>query len=121
MEMRSFGKVDGLSRKDKYSRGDFAPRRDAFVVKLVAVAMAMNSEKPKMRKLSVAGLFLVLICCAKPIGAASRVDKAPAATIAEKTAGAEKLVGYYNLYWDAKAGKLWLEIDKWVAEFLYQS
>src|SRR5580658_5424645 len=46
--------------------------------------------------------------------------KAPA-TIAEKTAGAQKLTGYFNLYWDAKTGKLWLEIDKWGTEFLYQS
>ncbi len=43
------------------------------------------------------------------------------ATIAEKTAGAQKLAGYFNLYWDAKAGKLWLEIDKWSVDFLYQS
>jgi hypothetical protein len=43
------------------------------------------------------------------------------ATIAEKTAGAQKLAGYFNLYWDAKAGKLWLEVDKWGTEFLYQS
>ncbi len=44
-----------------------------------------------------------------------------AASIAEKTKDAQKLAGYFNLYWDAKAGKLWLEIDKWDAEFLYQS
>jgi len=43
------------------------------------------------------------------------------ATMAEKTKDAQKLAGYFNLYWDAKAGKLWLEIDKWDAEFLYQS
>jgi hypothetical protein len=42
-------------------------------------------------------------------------------TISEKTAGIEKLPGYFNLYWDAKQGKLWLEIDKWGTEFLYQS
>src|SRR4029077_6148977 len=42
-------------------------------------------------------------------------------TIAEKTAGTQKLAGYFNLYWDAKQGKLWLEIDKWGSEFLYQS
>jgi hypothetical protein len=46
---------------------------------------------------------------------------APSPTIAEKTAGTQKLSGYFNLYWDAKQGKLWLEIDKWSAEFLYQS
>src|SRR4029077_7857394 len=33
----------------------------------------------------------------------------------------QKLAGYFNLYWDAKLGKLWLEIDKWNPEFLYQS
>jgi hypothetical protein len=33
----------------------------------------------------------------------------------------EKKPGYFNLYWDAKQGKLWLEIDKWNSEFLYQS
>ena len=42
-------------------------------------------------------------------------------SIAEKTKDAQKLAGYFNLFWDAKAGKLWLEIDKWNAEFLYQS
>jgi len=45
----------------------------------------------------------------------------PMPTIAEKTAGIEKLPGYFNLYWDAKQGKLWLEVDKWGTEFLYQS
>ena len=43
------------------------------------------------------------------------------ATIAEKTKDMQKLPGYFNLYWDAKTGKLWLEIDKWGTEFLYQS
>src|SRR6266404_4731439 len=42
-----------------------------------------------------------------------------AVTIAEKTAGMEKATGYFNYYWDAKAGKLWLEIDRWDTEFLY--
>jgi len=48
------------------------------------------------------------------------VEKATA-TIGEKTAGMEKMPGYFNLYWDAKQGKLWLEIDRWNSEFLYQS
>jgi len=42
-------------------------------------------------------------------------------TIAERTKDGQKLAGYFNLYWDAKAGKLWLEVDKWDTEFLYQS
>ena len=48
----------------------------------------------------------------------SAADNPPTPTIAEKTAGAQKLPGYFNLYWDAKQGKLWLEIDKWSTEFL---
>ena len=41
--------------------------------------------------------------------------------ISERTKDAQKLKGYFNLYWEPKAGKLWLEIDKWGEEFLYQS
>jgi len=48
-------------------------------------------------------------------------SSAQGGAIAEKTKDAQKLAGYFNLYWDAKAGKLWLEIDKWDTEFLYQS
>nr|MCU0247603.1 zinc-dependent metalloprotease [Bryobacter sp.] len=44
---------------------------------------------------------------------------ASAATIEEKTAGLEKMPGFLNLYWDAKAGKMWLEIDKLDRELLY--
>jgi hypothetical protein len=58
---------------------------------------------------------------AAPVRAQSRLEAAATPTIADKTAGAEKLSGYFNLYWDAKQGKLWLEIDKWSTEFLYQS
>src|SRR6185369_10267121 len=40
-------------------------------------------------------------------------------TLTEKVAGMEKFPGYFPFYWDAKSGKLWLEIDKWNTEFLY--
>ncbi len=45
---------------------------------------------------------------------------APAA-ITEKTAGMERRDGFFPFYWDAQAGKIWLEIpaDRWGAEFLY--
>jgi hypothetical protein len=39
--------------------------------------------------------------------------------ISEKVSGMQKFPGYFPFYWDAKAGKLWLEIDKWNSEFLY--
>lgn len=39
--------------------------------------------------------------------------------IAQKTDGFKKLAGYFNLYWDDREGKLWLEISQWNTEFLY--
>lgn len=54
-------------------------------------------------------LLTVLLC-------ASLVS---AATIAEKTAGMEKADGFVPYYWDAKAGKVWLEIGHWDSEMLY--
>ena len=51
----------------------------------------------------------------------SEAGAASTPTIGEKTAGMQRMAGYFNLYWDAKQGKLWLEIDKWGTEFLYQT
>ena len=44
---------------------------------------------------------------------------AQAQSITDKVKGMEKFPGFFTFYWDAKAGKLWLEIDKWNTEFLY--
>jgi hypothetical protein len=66
--------------------------------------------------------WLVLCLLALPsICRAAHPDASQTPSISEKTAGAQKLAGYFNLFWDAKQGRLWLEIDKWNAEFLYQS
>ena len=67
------------------------------------------------------GLFLIALLSLPALTLASLPDEKPAPTIAEKTAGMKNLPGYFNLYWDAKQGKLWLEVDKWNSEFLYQS
>src|ERR1700752_3099738 len=40
-------------------------------------------------------------------------------TLSEKVSGMEKFPGFFSFYWDMKAGKIWLEIDKWNTEFLY--
>ncbi|MGZ8846220.1 MAG: DUF5117 domain-containing protein, partial [Pyrinomonadaceae bacterium] len=40
-------------------------------------------------------------------------------TITEKVTAMQKFPGYFPFYWDAKAGKVWLEIEKWNSEFLY--
>ena len=57
-------------------------------------------------------LWLLLFCFA-PIQAQKPQ------TLTEKVAGMEKFPGFFTFYWDAKAGKVWLEIDKWNTEFLY--
>ena len=46
-------------------------------------------------------------------------DATKSQTISEKVAGMQKYPGYFPFYWDSKAGKIWLEIDKWNSEFLY--
>ncbi len=42
-----------------------------------------------------------------------------AQTIAEKTQGMTKYEGYFNFYWEAENGKVWLEIKDLDQEFLY--
>jgi hypothetical protein len=63
--------------------------------------------------------FVCLLFSLPALSPAQTDGKLP--SIAEKTAGTEKLPGYFNVYWDAKAGKIWLAIDKWNTEFLYLS
>jgi len=39
--------------------------------------------------------------------------------IEAKTSGMQKSPGFFTFYWDAREGKLWLEIDQFDQEFLY--
>jgi len=43
----------------------------------------------------------------------------PIPSIAEKTNGMEKKDGFVPLFWDAKTGKIFLEISRFDTEFLY--
>ncbi|MFQ5616706.1 MAG: DUF5117 domain-containing protein, partial [Anaerolineales bacterium] len=49
----------------------------------------------------------------------SKDDSKSLPTIAEKTQDFKQYPGYLTFYWDARQGKIWLEIDKWDEEFLY--
>ncbi len=40
-------------------------------------------------------------------------------TIQEKTAGMKEYSGFFTFYWDAREGKIWLQIDKLDSEFLF--
>src|SRR5215813_11668520 len=73
----------------------------------------------ELMKRLVATTFLVLMVFSFTFAQPRGASESRASTISEKTAGMAKLPGYFPLYWDAKAGKIWLEIDKWNSEFLY--
>jgi Met-zincin/Domain of unknown function (DUF5117) len=67
-----------------------------------------------MKRLIIA---LLALMCAMPIHAQNRNEDK---TIAAKTAGTLKVDGYIPLYWDAGAGKMWMEITRFNTELLYQ-
>jgi uncharacterized protein DUF4953/uncharacterized protein DUF5117 len=78
------------------------------------------------QSLRLLSLALVMSCAGTPAHAPASRPATPGGpsllpSIAAKVAGARALPGFFNLYWDDRDGKLWLEIDKWQREFLYQS
>lgn len=72
-----------------------------------------------MRRFPVLALGLLLCSCISYAQPRTSTEPQKVPTITEKVAGMEKFPGYFPFYWDAKSGKLWLEIDRWNTEFLY--
>jgi len=60
---------------------------------------------------------LLIALIASPIAAQ---DRAADKSIALRTAGLQKIDGYFPLYWDANTGKMLMEISRFNTEFLYQ-
>ena len=54
-------------------------------------------------------------------GGGGQATPAPVQTIDARTAGLQKIDGYLPLYWDEKAGALWMEISKFDSELLYST
>lgn len=46
-------------------------------------------------------------------------EEKPLPSIGDKTANMQKYSGFFTYYWDAREGKIWLQIDKWNTQFLY--
>ena len=68
-------------------------------------------------------LLLVLLCVAAgavPDTQAQDTED-PLPTIAEKTDGMAKTDGFVPFYWDARRGKVWLEVDRFGTDLLYVS
>ncbi|MFN0157115.1 MAG: zinc-dependent metalloprotease [Bacteroidota bacterium] len=64
-------------------------------------------------------LILILFTTSALFGQ-SKPDTQPV-LITEKTKEMVKHTGFHNFYWDARAGKMYLEISRWNAEFLYMN
>jgi len=64
-------------------------------------------------------LSLSLLICSTASAQGRNPDASKITNINERIAGLQKFPGYFPFYWDARAGKIWLEIDKWNSEFLY--
>ena len=62
---------------------------------------------------------VLLLFCATVRAQPRSASDAKLPSVSEKVAGMQRFAGYFPFYWDAKAGKIWLEIDKWNSEFLY--
>src|SRR6266576_2394940 len=81
--------------------------------------MAVSYRRKQMKHLFLLFLFFLLLSSSLFAQRTGGVVAKGAPTIAEKVTGMEKFPGYFPFYWDAKAGKVWLEIDKGKSEFLY--
>src|ERR1041384_3193275 len=89
----------------------------SFASTLTLFRPARGAEKSMKRFIP---LLSVLLLSVWNLSAQPRSgSEAKMATIAERVAGMQKFAGYFPFYWDAKNGKIWLEIDKWNSDFLY--
>ena len=64
-------------------------------------------------------LLLLAVCLIAPRAAAQAPAPTPTPSIDDKTKGLQKLDGFVPMYWDARAGTLWLEIRRFDTELLY--
>src|SRR4029077_6651934 len=86
--------------------------------KLTNVILLNEESQMMVRSVLVLALCLLINATLYAQGRGN-AETPKAVGISEKVSGMQKFPGYFPFYWDAKAGKLWLEIDKWNTEFLY--
>ncbi|HEX7118217.1 MAG TPA: zinc-dependent metalloprotease [Longimicrobiales bacterium] len=92
-----------------------------FRTSRVAVRARRAAAAPAVAALA-AAVVLVDLVVATPLSARQGRGGAGAQeppSIEEKTDGMRKLEGFFPLYWDEAAGKLWLEIPRFDTEVLY--
>lgn len=87
-----------------------------------AIYIPLNQSLLAMKRLFIAyvSFFLFTACAStKLVPQAAVAQPQPENTIATFTKDMQAFPGYFPFYYDDKAGKIWLEIDKWDEEFLY--
>jgi Met-zincin/Domain of unknown function (DUF5117) len=72
-----------------------------------------------MKWVLTSALVLFLVMMAPAQNCSSEVQMKTLPTIDQKTAAMQKFPGFFTYYWDARDGKLWLQIDKWNTQLLY--
>jgi hypothetical protein len=74
-----------------------------------------------MLQLSIAFALAISLLPAQQGGRGGAGGSAPAriAPIEERTAGMQRIDGYFPLYWDERTGSLFLEIPRFDTDFLY--
>jgi hypothetical protein len=61
----------------------------------------------------------MLVAVAPAQNSTSETQHKTPPTIDQKTSGMQKMPGFFTYFWDAREGKLWLQVDKWNTSFLY--
>ncbi len=69
---------------------------------------------------SYVALFALSLLCGTAFSQ-SPDEGSPNPDIREKTEKMQPLPGFFDIFWDAGDGKIWLKIDKWEEEFLYMN
>ncbi|HEX5422438.1 MAG TPA: zinc-dependent metalloprotease [Candidatus Acidoferrales bacterium] len=64
-------------------------------------------------------LAFVTPCILASGNSQSKNEEKALPSIEQKTAGMQQFPGFLNYYWDARAGKIWLVVDKWDTDFLF--
>lgn len=67
-----------------------------------------------MKRLFTLGMLMLFTALAT-----AQTDTDKLKSISEATKGMKKFEGFFDFYWNAKQGKIWLEIERWDEEFLY--
>ncbi len=77
------------------------------------MAFYANPKRTEMKRRVILPLIALLLLAPSSLAQETK-------TIESATEGMEKMEGFYDIYWDEDGGKVWLEIDRFGEDFLYQ-